>query len=112
MPKELMGLEHESENGEPICYGYNLPGGYVGAKCGENCPKGLHVCMKRGCKMRHSYVGNHRGQASGRTECPHDFGTSGAPLPQPSLNASDETECGALNTDRGLLGDDVAAIEK
>ncbi len=59
MPKELIGLQPMSKNGEPICYGYNLPGGCVGAKRGKKCPKGLHVCTKRGCKMQHSYVGNH-----------------------------------------------------
>ncbi len=60
MPKELIGLESVTENGEPICFAYNLPGGCnKAAKWGENCSKGLHVCMKKGCKKHHAYVGNH-----------------------------------------------------
>ena len=59
MPKELIGLESKIENGEPICFNCNLPGGCNKAKWGEKCPKGLHVRTKRGCKKQHPYVGSH-----------------------------------------------------
>ncbi len=60
MPKELIGLEAATEDGEPICFAYNLPGGCnKAAKWGEKCSKGLHVCVKKGCKKHHPYVGSH-----------------------------------------------------
>ena len=60
MPKELIGLESVTEDGEPICFAYNLPGGCnKAAKWGDKCSKGLHVCVKKGCKKHHPYVGSH-----------------------------------------------------
>ena len=90
MPKALIGLDPTDENDENICFDCNLPCGCDKAKWGEKCPKGWHKCMKRGCKKHHSYVGNHWGQPPERKVCPHSFGASGAPFPQPTLSASDE----------------------
>ncbi len=58
MPPQLIGLD-PTYDGEPICFACNLPGGCDKAKWGEKCPKGWHVCMQKGCKKHHGYVGNH-----------------------------------------------------
>ena len=58
MPKELIGLDHNDENGEPYCFSANL-GTCDKAEWGGKCPKGWHKCMKRGCDKLHAYVGNH-----------------------------------------------------
>ncbi len=60
MPKELIGLEPVTEDGERICFAYNLPKGCnAAAKRGEICSKGLHVCAKKGRKEHHPYTGSH-----------------------------------------------------
>ena len=48
MPKELEGLRTRTRNGKPICWGANMPEGCSHAKWGQECYKGLHVCMKCG----------------------------------------------------------------
>ncbi len=58
MPKELIGLDRNDENGEPYCFSANLST-CDKAEWGGKCPKGWHKCMKRGCDKLHAYVGNH-----------------------------------------------------
>ena len=48
VPKELEGLNTRTKNGNPICFAANLPEGCAGAKWGQRCTKGLHVCMRCG----------------------------------------------------------------
>ena len=45
-PKELIGLSTNTDNGERICYNYNLSHGCKFAKAGKACKRGKHVCMK------------------------------------------------------------------
>lgn len=58
MPPSLIGMSPTTENGEPICYNFNLDG-CDGAEPGGRCDKGWHVCMKPGCGQAHS-LKNHR----------------------------------------------------
>ena len=45
MPKKLVGCVPCNEDGQPICFGFNL------GTCSHSgdCPKGLHTCCKKGC---------------------------------------------------------------
>ena len=45
LPKQLVGTNARDENGEPICFGYNL-GSCKAVAPGERCAKGFHKCMK------------------------------------------------------------------
>ena len=45
MPKELIGMHGFTEDGERLCFDYNL-NGCTKAKPGEKCAKGCHVCAK------------------------------------------------------------------
>ena len=45
MPKLLQGLDALTRNGDPKCFGFNLPDGCKHAGPGGKCNKGLHVCM-------------------------------------------------------------------
>ena len=58
MPKELQGKRTSTDNGERICWDFNL-GGCSKAPPGGTCPKGRHVCMQPGCNAPHSMRGNH-----------------------------------------------------
>ena len=51
MPTELIGQNAVTGEGDPICFSYNM-GGCKGAKSGERCAKGYHVCSK--CGAGHS----------------------------------------------------------
>ena len=56
MPKQLLGGVPCDDDGRPFCFAYNL------GTCsnGEDCGKGMHLCCKRGCKKKHSYVSAHK----------------------------------------------------
>ena len=45
MPNELRGGSSKNSDGVPVCFNFNLRG-CQGAKPGERCQKGLHVCAK------------------------------------------------------------------
>ena len=53
MPPELVGQSPMTDQGEPICYSYNLDGCNEAAP-GQRCPKGWHVCTRPGCQAVHS----------------------------------------------------------
>ena len=46
------GKAVKTKNGDPICFGYNLPAGCTAAATGQKCPKGFHVCAAGGCQDR------------------------------------------------------------
>jgi hypothetical protein len=55
MPKELIGCESKNAANEPLCFGFNLPGGCPSNKvAGEKCAKGWHQCCK--CLKNYSRV--------------------------------------------------------
>ena len=49
--------------GQSICFGYNL-GKCRDAADGAECPKGRHVCCKKGCHQLHSFVSAHQSSHS------------------------------------------------
>ena len=59
MPQELTSKQSSTKAGKRICWAFNLECGCDQAKPGEECPRGLHVCMEPGCQKNHSLV-NHR----------------------------------------------------
>ena len=54
MPRELLGHAHLTKTGEPICFDFNMVHGCTKAKNGQKCPKGAHVCCRKGCGKPHS----------------------------------------------------------
>ena len=50
MPKQLWGGVATAEDGQRLCFGYNL--GTCKVK-GERCDKGLHACTRKGCGGKH-----------------------------------------------------------
>lgn len=56
MPKKLVGCVPCNEEGQPYCFAFNL-GSCASA---SDCPKGLHVCCKKGCNKRHSFISAHK----------------------------------------------------
>ena len=54
LPQSLIGKSSRTSAGEPICFNYNLEHGCTGAKPGERCSKGWHVCMECGCGKPHT----------------------------------------------------------
>lgn len=56
MPKKLVGCVPCNDQGQPICFAFNL------GTCpsSSDCPKGLHVCCKKGCQQRHSFLAAHK----------------------------------------------------
>ena len=65
LPKELIGMEASTSEGEPICYDFNL-GGCSLAKGGERCSKRWHVCCVPKC-----FSSSH-----GKRACPKAGGSS------------------------------------
>ena len=53
VPQVLLPGKATTENGDHICFGYNL-GQCRDAKPGERCKRGLHVCSKQNCKEEHA----------------------------------------------------------
>ena len=53
MPPELVGQSLMTDQGEPICYSYNLDGCNEAAP-GQRCPRGWHMCTPPGCQDVHS----------------------------------------------------------
>lgn len=45
-PKELLGLHHNTDEGERVCFNFNMKHGCKYAKPGSSCKRGKHVCMK------------------------------------------------------------------
>ena len=45
-PKELVGLRHNTDEGDRICFNYNMKHGCKFARHGSSCKRGKHVCMK------------------------------------------------------------------
>ena len=56
MPKKLVGCVPCTDEGQSICFAYNLGT----CKSQDDCPKGLHICCKRGCQKKHSFVSAHK----------------------------------------------------
>ena len=56
MPKKLVGCTPCTDEGQAICFAYNLGT----CKSQDDCPKGLHICCKRGGGKKHSYVSAHK----------------------------------------------------
>ena len=56
MPKKLVGCVPCNDEGQPYCFAYNL------GTCASttDCPKGLHVCCKKNCNKRHSFISAHK----------------------------------------------------
>ena len=56
MPKQLLGGVPCDESGKPFCFAFNL------GTCpnGDDCKKGMHLCCKKGCKKKHSFVSSHK----------------------------------------------------
>ncbi|CAL1132314.1 unnamed protein product [Cladocopium goreaui] len=52
MPKKLVGCVPCNDEGQPLCFAFNL------GTCASSsdCPKGLHMCCKKGCNKRHAFV--------------------------------------------------------
>ena len=48
MPKQLWGGVATTEDGQHLCFGYNL-GTCQACEAGKECPKGLHKCCYEGC---------------------------------------------------------------
>ena len=57
MPRALIGNVAVNDDGEPICFDYNLDG-CTKARSGEKCKKGWHVCCKPGCFKPHPVKGH------------------------------------------------------
>ena len=55
MPRELIGCDAKLSDGRFLCFNYNLPAGCTGAKPGERCGRGFHLCCHPGCEGAHSY---------------------------------------------------------
>ena len=51
MPQELIGQNAVTSSGDAICFSYNM-NGCKGAKAGDRCTKGYHLCSK--CGAPHS----------------------------------------------------------
>ncbi len=45
-PKELIGLSHNTDGRERICFNFNLAHGCKFAKAGKACKRGKHVCVQ------------------------------------------------------------------
>ena len=60
MPKQLVGCTPCNEEGKPYCFAYNL------GTCSSStdCDKGMHLCCKKGCGKKHSFISAHK-QGSG-----------------------------------------------
>ena len=56
MPKKLVGCVPCNDEGQPLCFAFNL------GTCASSsdCPKGLHMCCKKGCNKRHAFVVAHK----------------------------------------------------
>ena len=54
LPEALRGMHFKTPQGDPICYGYNLPGG---CSRGEAC-RNKHVCCMPGCYAEHPLSGH------------------------------------------------------
>ncbi|CAL1158028.1 unnamed protein product [Cladocopium goreaui] len=57
MPKQLRGGTPCDDNGKPYCFAFNLGS----CQNGDDCKKGMHLCCKKGCGKKHSYVSAHKG---------------------------------------------------
>ena len=54
MPPALANKQSETKNGKPLCWNFNLPHGCSSGKpAGDQCDKGLHLCMGPGCQKQH-----------------------------------------------------------
>ena len=56
VPQSLIGKAMETPGGERLCWAFNLPSGCEGAKPGEKCPRGWHLCAEPGCAKAHSVL--------------------------------------------------------
>lgn len=56
VPQSLIGKAMETPGGERLCWAFNLPSGCQGAKPGEKCSRGWHLCAEPGCAKAHSVL--------------------------------------------------------
>jgi hypothetical protein len=55
MPALLKGMHSKTKDGEPLCFGWNLPTGCPSnVAAGKKCSKGWHFCCFPKCKEPHS----------------------------------------------------------
>jgi len=59
LPAGLQGKRGKTDNTEPLCFNFNLPKGCTGARPGERCSRGWHLCAQPSCSQAHSLQGNH-----------------------------------------------------
>ena len=50
-PAALQGMHSKTPEGRRICWAFNLA---KGCPNGDDCPRGLHVCVMPGCYQKHS----------------------------------------------------------
>ena len=59
MPRELInGGRPKNVDGDFFCFGFNLRDCRL-VQPWEKCLRGLHMCCCKGCKEKHSMIGNH-----------------------------------------------------
>ena len=57
MPKQFRGGTPCDDSGKPYCFAFNLGS----CQNGDDCKRGMHMCCKKGCGKKHSYVSAHKG---------------------------------------------------
>ena len=62
MPQELRNKWHRTAQGEPLCFAYNIRG-CDGARDGEKCQKGWHLCAEPKCLQAHSLPNHGKSKA-------------------------------------------------
>lgn len=58
-PKGLINKSLQTDNGERLCWAFNLERGCADAPAGGKCARGLHLCTEPGCQKPHS-MQNHK----------------------------------------------------
>lgn len=57
MPAELRNKWHRTQNGEPLCFGFNTSKGCPsGVADGQRCSRGWHLCAEPKCLQPHSML--------------------------------------------------------
>jgi len=55
LPEGLRGCASRDDQGNPLCFDFNLPHGCNMAQPGARCPRGWHKCAAKGCLKAHSF---------------------------------------------------------
>lgn len=59
----MTGNEAVDENGQNICFAFNLAVGCDAAPPGARCPRGRHICVRVSCRLAHGFTAKHGGEA-------------------------------------------------